>query len=107
MPPLRLIYLDANSPAHMRYSIRRLRRKIPKATIILGCWMKDTDPAALERMRDAAKGDLAAATLGEAVKFCIQAAGEKSHRGMTPKDGPAATTAACRIRSPTDVASAS
>jgi predicted PurR-regulated permease PerM len=101
-----LVYLDQSGPAHMRYAVRRLRRKLPKAAIILGCWMKDIDPAALEQMRDAAKADLAAASLGEAVKFCIEAAGEKSQRGMTPKDGPA-KTAACRISSPTAVASAS
>src|SRR5690242_56884 len=31
-----LVYLDADGPAHMRYAVRRLRRKLPKATIILG-----------------------------------------------------------------------
>jgi hypothetical protein len=56
--------------------------------------MKDIDPAALEQMREAAKADLVAASLGEAVKLCIEAAGEKTHRRMIPKDGPAATTAA-------------
>ena len=50
----------------MRYSVRRLRRKLPKATIILGCWMKDIDAGALERLRDGAKADLVAASLGEA-----------------------------------------
>jgi predicted PurR-regulated permease PerM len=70
-----LIYLDANSPAHMRYSVRRLRRKLPKATIILGCWIKDMEPARLEQLREGAKADLAAASLGEAVKLCIAAAG--------------------------------
>jgi hypothetical protein len=89
-----LVYLDPSGPAHMRYSVRRLRRKLPKATIILGCWMKDIDPAARELMREAAKADLVAASLGEAVKLCIEAAGEKTHRRMIPKDGPAATTAA-------------
>ena len=39
-----LIYMDAGAPAHMRYSVRRLRRKLPKATIVLGCWMKDMEP---------------------------------------------------------------
>jgi hypothetical protein len=39
-----LIYMDASGPAHMRYSVRRLRRKLPKAIIVLGCWMKDMDP---------------------------------------------------------------
>ena len=32
-------YLDASSLAHMRYTIRRLCRRFPKARIMLGCWM--------------------------------------------------------------------
>jgi hypothetical protein len=63
----------------MRYSVRRLRRKLPKAIIILGCWVKDIDPTALEVLRDNAKADLVAASLGEAVKLCIEAAGVKDH----------------------------
>src|SRR6202171_2475371 len=89
-----LVYLDASGPAHMRYSVRRLRRKLPKATIILGCLMKDIDPASLEQMRDVAKADLIAANLGEAVKLCIEATGMASHRQIIPKDGLAAMTAA-------------
>jgi predicted PurR-regulated permease PerM len=73
-----LVYMDASSPAHMRYSVRRLRRKLPKATIILGCWMKDIDPGALESLREGAKADLAAATLGGALKLCIEATGVAS-----------------------------
>jgi predicted PurR-regulated permease PerM len=72
-----LVYMDTSSPAHMRYSVRRLRRKLPKATIILGCWMKDIDPAALEALRDGTKADLAAASLGGALKLCIVATGLK------------------------------
>ncbi|WP_375307864.1 AI-2E family transporter [Bradyrhizobium sp. A11] len=70
-----LVYLDARSAAHMRYSVRRLRRKLPKATIILGCWVKDVDAAALELLREGAKADLAAASIGEAVRLCIEATG--------------------------------
>jgi hypothetical protein len=70
-----LVYLDASGPAHMRYSVRRLRRKLPKATIILGCLVRDIDPAALELLREGAKADLVAASLGEAVKLCIEATG--------------------------------
>ena len=80
-----LIYMDAGSPAHMRYSVRRLRRKLPKATIILGCWMKDMDPTALESLREGAKADLAAASLGGALKLCIEATGAEDH-SMMPKD---------------------
>ena len=70
-----LVYLDSSGPAHMRYSVRRLRRKSPKATIILGCWVRDIEPAALELLREGAKADLVAASLGEALKLCIEATG--------------------------------
>jgi predicted PurR-regulated permease PerM len=90
-----LVYLDASAPAHMRYAVRRLRRKLPQATIILGCWIKDIDPGGLERLRDGAKADLVAGSLGEAVKLCIEAtgAGAHGHDAMKP-DEVAATTAA-------------
>jgi hypothetical protein len=85
-----LIYIDASGPAHMRYSVRRLRRKLPKATIILGCWMKDMDPEQLEKLRDGAKADLAAASVGEALKLCIEAGRVKT----TTEDQSSRTTAA-------------
>lgn len=78
-----LVYLDASSPAHMRYNVRRLRRKLPRATIILGCWMRDIEPAALERLRDGAKADLAASSVGEALKLCIEAATGLEGRPLT------------------------
>lgn len=80
-----LVYLDAAAPAHMRYSVRRLRRKLPKATIILGCWIKDLDPAALEAFRENSKADLIATSLGEAVKLCIEAAGGEDWRPAKPE----------------------
>jgi predicted PurR-regulated permease PerM len=89
-----LVYMDASGPAHMRYSVRRLRRKIPKATIILGCWMKDMDPEALEKLRDGAKADLAAASLGEALKLCIEATGLEGPAQTTTEDHLSRTTAA-------------
>jgi predicted PurR-regulated permease PerM len=82
-----LIYMDASSPAHMRYSVRRLRRKLPKATIILGCWLKELESAALETLREGAKADLAAASLGQAVKLCIEATGVEDHSHLAAKDG--------------------
>jgi predicted PurR-regulated permease PerM len=90
-----LVYLDANAPAHMRYAVRRLRRKLPQATIILGCWMKDIDAGGLERLRDGARADLVAASLGEAVKLCIELARTDKQSDMATKPGKlAATTAA-------------
>jgi predicted PurR-regulated permease PerM len=89
-----LVYMDAGSPSHMRYSVRRLHRKLPEATIILGCWLKDMEPAALETLREGAKADLAAASLGEAIKLCIEAAGVQDYSHLTAKDRPSKTTAA-------------
>jgi len=89
-----LVYMDSSGSAHMRYSVRRLRRKLPKATIILGCWMKDINPAALEQLRDGAKADRAAASLSEAIKLCIEATGIESHDQAPKQDKFSATTAA-------------
>ena len=89
-----LVYLDASGPAHMRYSVRRLRRKLPKATIILGCWVKEIDPAALELLREGAKADLVAASLGEAVKLCIEATGVKDQSHQASGQEKSTTAAA-------------
>jgi predicted PurR-regulated permease PerM len=89
-----LVYLDSSGPAHMRYSVRRLRRKLPKATIILGCWVKDIDPSALEVLRDNAKADLVAASLGEVVKLCIEATGLEDHGHGASKQEKSITAAA-------------
>ena len=89
-----LVYMDAGSPAHMRYSVRRLRRKLPKATIILGCWLKDMDPSKLETLREGAQADLAAASLGEALKLCIEATGVEDHLQIPIEDQGSSTTAA-------------
>jgi predicted PurR-regulated permease PerM len=82
-----LIYLDASGPAHMRYAVRRLRRKLPKAVIVLVCPAPDTDRAALQQLGDGAKADLVAASLGEAVQLCIETAA-REHTGLPAlKDG--------------------
>jgi hypothetical protein len=62
-------YLDASSSAHMRYTIRRLRRRLPQARIMLGCWMADADT-----LRDTAKPDDVAVTLRDAVRLSLRAA---------------------------------
>ena len=70
-----LSYLDASIPAHMRYSVRRIRRKFPNATIMLGCWAENIDKEALEELRETAKADTAAASLSEAMMICRMSAG--------------------------------
>ena len=68
-----LAYLDATSPAHMRFAVRRLRAKFPRAVIMLGVWSGGLDEDAASQLRDAAKADLASATLHAAVEVCIDA----------------------------------
>jgi hypothetical protein len=59
----------------MRYSVRRLRRKLPNTIIILGCWVKEIDTAAAEALREGAKADLVATSMSEAVRLCLDATG--------------------------------
>jgi AI-2E family transporter len=75
-----LSYLDARSPAHMRYTIRRMRRKLPNARILLGCWATDVDAKTL---LEAAKPDEVATTLSDAVRMCIEAADNTKHSSLT------------------------
>jgi predicted PurR-regulated permease PerM len=89
-----LVYLDASGPAHMRYSVRRLRRKLPTATIILCCWFREIDPAALELLREGAKADLVAANLGDAIKLCIGAMGVEDQNREALQQEASATAAA-------------
>jgi predicted PurR-regulated permease PerM len=62
-------YLDASSPPHMRYTIRRLRRRLPQIRMLLGCWMTDA-----EVLRDSTKPDDVAVTLRDAVRLSLEAA---------------------------------
>jgi predicted PurR-regulated permease PerM len=65
-----LSYLDGMSPAAIRYTIRRMRRKLPNATMVLGCWT-EADPAHLQ---DLVKADVAVNTLREALAYTVRAA---------------------------------
>lgn len=76
-----LSYLDASSTAHMRYAVQRLRRKLPHATIMLGCWAEGMDAEAAEQLRVATKADKAAVSLSEAVMICRVSAGAKDDGG--------------------------
>jgi hypothetical protein len=68
-----LSYLQlGQSPAHLRYSIRRLRRRIPSATIVACLWgYEEIDVPKAELT--AAGVDRCALTLAEAVDLCVDA----------------------------------
>ncbi|ANY82074.1 transporter [Microvirga ossetica] len=69
-----LSYLDAGSPAHMRYAVRRLRRKMPQARILLGCWVEEMDATAATALQEAARADVVATGLREAMALCLDMA---------------------------------
>jgi predicted PurR-regulated permease PerM len=86
-----LSYLDAGSLAHMRYTIRRMRRRLPAAQVLLACWKADVDPATL---RDSTQADAVATTLPEAARFCLEAARNSSFRADAQESSEASATAA-------------
>ena len=69
-----LIYLGSSGDAHMRYSVRRLRRRLPRATIMLVCCTSEIDETSLNLVRESSKADLVAGSIGEAVRLCVEAA---------------------------------
>ncbi len=86
--------LDDSSPAHTRYLVRKLRRKLPQA-IILVCYWMGTNPSLTE---DAVKADALAGSLGEAAAYCLAAAQPPQVRtepvSLTPVTGSATSRVA-------------
>jgi predicted PurR-regulated permease PerM len=72
-----LSYLDVSSLAHLRFAVRRLRRRVPEAKVLIGCWGQD--PVAAEEMAISAKGDFHATSLRNAVEFCVGPSAEVDH----------------------------
>jgi predicted PurR-regulated permease PerM len=91
-----LVYLDVSSPAHMRYSVRRLRRKSPKATIMLNCWVNDLDQTELEKLRESASADLAAASPSQAIRMIIEATATRNDAKNNPSAVQAAESSGTR-----------
>jgi hypothetical protein len=69
-----LSYLNASNPAQVRYAVRRLRRKLPRARILVGLWNGMADFERATSVKEASKADEFASTLREAAGICIAAA---------------------------------
>jgi predicted PurR-regulated permease PerM len=90
-----LSYLDTSSVAHMRYAARRLRRRLPHAAVVLGCWMTDADQ---ESVRDLSKADAAVTKLQEALAYAVRgASGRGSETSPDSEAGVAPTAAALEV----------
>jgi hypothetical protein len=87
-----LSYLGLGSgPAHIRYLVRRLRRLLPKDTLILvAYWHEEEDVQAMQSLQETAQADAYATTLHEAVETILKAAtGTAPDSDTKPKTKPA------------------
>ncbi len=68
-------YLDpAGNPSTLRYLIRRLRRRLPAARIVVAIWQAEEAFLKDERMRALVRADDYTTTLRDTVNVCIEAA---------------------------------
>lgn len=66
-----LSYLSINgTTAHLRYTVRRLRKRLPNAVVLVGLWPADAEDD--ERLRIAVGADRYATSLREAVVACLE-----------------------------------
>ncbi len=72
-------YLDiSGTPSHLRYLIRRLRRKLPHVPILVGLWPTGDEVLKEARVRAIIGADCCSTSLREAVSYCIEAAHKAS-----------------------------
>jgi hypothetical protein len=67
-----LSYMNPDSLAHARFLVRRMRRRVPKATIILGFWTFAPEDMARRDPVAATGGDRVAASLGDALQDVLE-----------------------------------
>jgi len=68
-------YLDiSGNPAHLRYLLQRLRRRMPGAGLLVGLWPADDPVLRDPELRGAVGADLYVNTLHQAVDACVTAA---------------------------------
>jgi len=74
--------LDPRLSTHVRYLVRRLRRKFPKATIVVGFWTQNTDTIRHEIIAGTGV-ELLVSSLGEALELVCRTAREAKEPGTT------------------------
>ena len=77
-----LVCLDTTALAHIRYAVRRLRRKAPQARVVLCCFGRDMTGDELEQLLDGAKVDRTAPSLVEALAACLETASPGATHGL-------------------------
>ena len=75
------------NPVHVRFLVRRLKRRMPDAIFIAGFWMLAGDAAKSETWRTSVGADFAATSLAEAVAICAREAEKLSSAAETDRSG--------------------
>ena len=81
-----------NSPAHLRHSLKRIRRQIAGATLIVGLWGRADDENREHLQTPTA--DFYVSSLREALRLCIDAVSGELAKPPPTGDAEATTTAA-------------
>jgi hypothetical protein len=80
---------EGSSAAGVRYFLRRLRRRLPDAVVVVGLWHARPDSPTLAALREEGPGETTVTSLREAVAFC-QAAAAQSARETVAEAAPGA-----------------
>ncbi len=88
-----LSYLDLDSSsAHLRHSIKRIRRQIADATLVVGLW-GHADGENRKQLQTTTAADYYVSSLREALSLCIDAASGGFAEVPAMRDPKAGTTA--------------
>ena len=68
-----LSYLNSDSLAHARFLVRRFRRRLPEAKIIVGLWTFEEQEAGRRNPLEATRADAVATSLKEAMASVLEA----------------------------------
>lgn len=91
-----LSYLDTGSPVHIRYAVRRARRRFPEACIVVGSWGAEEEQS--KSVCEAARADVCVGRLVDAAAFCLDAALNPAVRdGREPKGREGAVPTQARL----------
>jgi predicted PurR-regulated permease PerM len=72
-------YLElTGSPSHLRYLLRRLRQRLPKALVLVGYWQAEEEILRDARIRAAVGADYYTSSLHDTVEACVGAAQKAS-----------------------------
>jgi hypothetical protein len=85
-----LCYLEPGSFSNPRYLMRRLRRKLPRATIVVGFWALKREEAEERNALTATAADLVAVSLQQAVEQVIDAVEAGGKDQLNPEIQPPA-----------------